>query len=75
MRIFENGLCNKCETFIFVNRDFSTLSENLIFHQMINKKTDHSITSSNTKTPEQTFPENDPEWKVFKKLWSSLWIS
>ena len=32
----------------------------------MNKETDHSITSSNIKIPKQTFPENDPEWKVFK---------
>ena len=32
----------------------------------MNKETDHSITSSNIKIPEQTFPENDQEWKVFK---------
>ena len=56
MRIFENGLCNKCKTFVTVNRDFSTLSENLPFHQVINKGTDHSLTSSNIKTPQQTFP-------------------
>ena len=65
MRIFESGLCNKCKTFI-VNRDFLTFSENLPFHQVINKETDHSITSSNIKIREQTFPENYPEWKVFK---------
>ena len=46
--------------------DFSTLSENLPFHQVINKETDHSITSSNIKTPKQTFTETDPDWKVFK---------
>ena len=46
--------------------DFSTLSENLPFHQVINKETDHSITSSNIKIPKQTFPETDPEWKVFR---------
>ena len=66
MRILENGLCNKCKTFVIVNRDFSTLSENLPFHQVINKGTDHSLTSSNIKTPQQTFPENETEWKVFK---------
>ena len=56
MRIFENGLCNKCKTFIIVNRDFSTLSENLPFYHVINKEADHSLTS-NIKTPQQTFPE------------------
>ena len=61
MRLFENGICNKCKTFIIVNRGFSTLSENLPFHQIINKETDHSITSSNIKTLKQTFPENDSE--------------
>ena len=65
MRIFESGLCNKCKTFI-VNRDFSTLSENLPFHQVMNKETDHSITYSTIKILKQTFPENDPAWKVFK---------
>ena len=66
MRIFENGLCSKCKMFLIVNRDFSTLSENLPFNQVINKEADHSLTSSNIKTPQQTFPENEPEWKVFK---------
>ena len=66
MRMFENGLCNKCKTYVIVNRNFSTLSENLPFHQVINKETDHSITSSNIKTPKQTFTETDPDWKVFK---------
>ena len=51
---------------IIVDRDFSTLSENLPFHQVMNTETDHSITSSNIKIPEQIFPENDPAWKVFK---------
>ena len=61
MRIFESGLCNnKCKTFI-VNEDFSTLSENLPFHQVMSKETDYSITSSNIKIPKQVFPENDPE--------------
>ena len=60
MRIFESGLYNKGKTFI-VNRDFSTLSENLPFHHVINKETDNSITSSNNKIPKQAFPENDPE--------------
>ena len=64
--MFENGPCNKCKTFITVNRGFSTLSENLPFHYVTNKETHHSITSSNIKTPKQTFPENNPEWKVFK---------
>ena len=57
MRIFESGLCNKCKTFIIVNRDSSTLSENLPFYHVINKEADHSLTSSNIKTPQQTFPE------------------
>ena len=65
MRIFEGCLYNKCKTFL-VKRDFSTLLENLPVHQVINKETDHSITSSNIKIPEQTFPENDLVWKVFK---------
>ena len=65
MRIFESGLCNKCKTFV-VNRDFSTFSEDLPFHQVLNKETDHSMTSSNIKLAKQTFPENDPKWKVFK---------
>ena len=43
-----------------------TFPQNLPFYRVINKETDHSITSSNIKTPEQTFPENDSEWKVFK---------
>ena len=38
MRILENGLCNKFKTFVIVNRDFSTLSENRPFHQVINKR-------------------------------------
>ena len=50
MRIFESGLCNKSKTFI-VNRDLSTFLENLPFHQVINKETDHSITSSDMKIP------------------------
>ena len=66
MRIYESGLCNKCKTFI-VYRDYSILSKNLPFHQVLNKETDHLITSSNIKIPEQAFPENDQEWKVFKK--------
>ena len=65
MRIFESGLCNKYKTFI-VNRTFSTASENLPFHQVMNKGTDHSIPSSNIKIPEQIFPENNPACKVFK---------
>ena len=65
MRMFEKGLRNICKTSI-VNKGFSTSSENLPFHQEMNKETDHSITSSNIKIPEQTFPENDQEWKVFK---------
>ena len=65
MRMSENGLCNKCKTYVIVN-NYSTLSENLPFHQVINKETDHSITSSNIKTLKQTFPENGPECKVFK---------
>ena len=65
MRIFQSGLCNKCKTFI-VSRDFSTLSENLPFQEVRNKEVDHSITSSNIKIPEQTFPESDPGWTVFK---------
>ena len=66
IKIFDSGLCNKCKTFI-VNRDFSTLSENLLFHQAMNKEAGHSITSfNNIKTPEQKFPENDLEWKVLK---------
>ena len=40
--------------------------QNLPFNQVINKETDHSVTSSDIKTPEQTFPENDSEWKVLK---------
>ena len=32
----------------------------------MNKETHYSITSSNIKIPEQTFPENDSAWKVFK---------
>ena len=59
-RISVKGLCNKCKTFI-VNRHFSTLSENLPFYQVINKKTDHPITSSNIKILQQAFPENDAE--------------
>ena len=50
---------------LLLSIETSTLSKNLPFHQVINEETDHSITSNN-KTPEQTFPENDPEWKVFK---------
>ena len=65
MRMFEKGHCNICKTFI-ANKGFSTSSENLPFHQVINKETDHSVTSSNIKILEQTFPENDQEWKVFK---------
>ena len=65
-RIFENGFCSKWKTFIILNKDFSPLLENLPFLQVINKETDYSITCSNNKTPKQTFPENDPEWKVFK---------
>ena len=59
MKIFESGLYNKCKVFI-LNRDFSTLSENLPFHQVMNKETDHSVSSSNIKVPKQRFPENDP---------------
>ena len=66
MRIFDNGLYNEFKTFIIVNRDFSTLSNILPFHQVINKEIDHSIKSPNNKTPEKTFPEHDPERKVFK---------
>ena len=62
MRKFESGLCNKCKAFI-INRDFSTFSENLPYHQVIYEETDHSITSSNIKIPEQKFLENDPEFK------------
>ena len=65
MSVFESGHCNKYETFI-VKRDFSKLLENLPFHRVMHKETDHPVTSSNIKIPEQTFPENDPEWKVFK---------
>ena len=32
----------------------------LPFHQVRSTETDHSIASSNTKIPEQTFPESDP---------------
>ena len=60
IRILESILCNKCKVLI-VNRDFSTLSENLQFHQVLNNDTDHSITSSNIKIPKQTFPLNDPD--------------
>ena len=49
--VFECGFCNKCKTFI-ANRAFSILSENLRFYQVINTKTDHSITTSNWKVPE-----------------------
>ena len=73
MRIFESGLCNKCKTFI-ANRDFSIFMENLPFHQEINNKTGHSITSSNIKIPEQTFPENGQNGSV-QKQGSSLWTS
>ena len=59
MKIFQSGLCNKYKVFI-LNRDFSTLSENLPFHQVMNKETDHSVSSSNIKVPKQRFPENDP---------------
>ena len=38
----------------------------LPFYHVMNKETDHSITSSNIKITEQAFPENDPEWKVLK---------
>ena len=65
MRIFESALCNICKIFI-VDRAFSTSSENLPFHQVMNKETDHSIPSFNVKIPEQIFPENNPAWKVFK---------
>ena len=41
----------------------------------MNTETGHSITSSNIKTPAQTFQENDPAWKVLKKQGSSLWAS
>ena len=39
----------------------------------MNKETDHPITSSNMKIPEQTLPENDP--KSFQKQGSPLWAS
>ena len=65
MKIFESGLCNKCKVFI-LNRDFSTLSENLPIHQVMNKETDHSVSSSNIKVPKQRFPEHDPPQRVFK---------
>ena len=65
-RILENSLCSKCKTFVIANKNFSKLSENLPFHQVINKETDHSIACSNIKTPAQIFQENDPEWKVFR---------
>ena len=32
----------------------------------MNTEAGHSIPSSNIKTPEETFPENDPAWKVSK---------
>ena len=66
MRIFENGLCSKCKMFLIVNRDVSTLSENLPFNQVINKEADHSLTSSNIKTPQQTFPEMTQNGKCSK---------
>ena len=65
MRISESSLCNECKMFI-VNRDFSILQENLPFHQVINTETNHSITSSNINIPAQSFPKNDPTWKVFE---------
>ena len=41
----------------------------------MNKEIDHPITSSNIKIHEKTFPENDPERKVFKnkRLLYKLW--
>ena len=55
MRIFDNGLYNEFKTFIIVNRDFSTLSKILPFHQVINKEIDHSIKSPITKLPKKHF--------------------
>ena len=72
MRTFISRLCNKCKLFT-ANRDFQTLSDNLPFPQRMNKETDHPITSSNMKIPEQTLPENDP--KSFQKQGSPLWAS
>ena len=48
MRIFQGGLCNKYKMFI-INKDFSTLSENLPLPQVMNKETDNSIRSFNIK--------------------------
>ena len=62
MYVYQNQFCSSFNVVEVIQQ----LSENLPLHQVINKETDHSITSSNIKTPKQTFPENDPEWKVFK---------
>ena len=71
MRIFESVLCNKCKSFI-VNRAFSILSENLPFHQAINKEADHSIATASIATDHSVL-EKDPE--DAQKQWSLLWAT